>query len=87
VRPLRQSFSFNPTWPTVVCQQSFFTHLAKPERAGRLHGRGPLPGRLAQRLPAELADARHDRVLHFVAGVERARAVLHLINWRRHGCV
>jgi hypothetical protein len=39
-----------------------------------------LLGALAQRLPAGLANALHDRVLRFSAGVERARALLHLIK-------
>lgn len=70
--------------PRVVCQQSFFTHLAQAGGARRLHGRVPLLRPLRQRLPAELAHALHDRVLGFVAGVERAGAVFHLVEQRRH---
>ena len=70
--------------PKVVCQQSFFTHLAQPGRAGRLHGRVPLLGPLGQRAPAELAHALHNGVLGFVAGVECTGAIFHLVEQRRH---
>jgi hypothetical protein len=57
--------------PKVVCQQSFFTHLAQAGGARRLHRRVPLHRPLRQRLAAELAHTLHDRVLGFVAGVAR----------------
>jgi MFS family permease len=40
-----------------------------------LHGCVPLLGPLRQRLSTELAHALHDRVLRFIAGIERAGAV------------
>jgi hypothetical protein len=67
--------------PRVVCQQSFFYPLgASRGGARRLHRRVPLLRPPRQRLSAELAHALHDRVLGFVAGVERAGAIFHLVE-------
>ena|GEM_PF-3260702 len=38
----------------------------------------------AERLPAKLAHPFHDRILRFIAGVERAGAVLHLVEQGGH---
>ena len=67
-----------------VPAQFFFTHLAQAGRAGRLHRGVPLFGPPRQRLPAELAHALHNRILGFIAGVEPAGTIFHLVEQSAH---
>jgi len=54
--------------------------LAQAGGARWLHHFMPLLGPLRQRLSTELAHALHNRVLSFVAGIERAGAIFYLVE-------
>jgi len=62
---------FLPTWRNPAC-------------AGRLHGGMPLLRPLGQRLPTELAHTLYNRALGLITSIERAGAILHFVEQRRH---